>query len=181
MGGLILTSKRLKPRSGSESLFGRPSPLPAMAGGAGTPGRPRPASAYKPGSPTLAGCCNRRPALTRLDVISAARVAPFVLPYLHGRPITMHRFPEGVGEAGFFAKDAPAGTPAFVETFTFWAEAPGRDVDFVLCNNLDTLSWLANLAALELHATLSRAGSYQAPPTSSSSTSTPSRRSTSTR
>jgi bifunctional non-homologous end joining protein LigD len=102
--------------------------------------------------------------LAKRDVVEYyLGVAPFLLPYLHDRPLTLHRFPGGVGEMGFFAKDAPAGTPAFVETFTHWAEAPGRDVDFVLCNNLDTLAWLANLAALELHATLSRAGSYDAP------------------
>ncbi|MEN6516768.1 MAG: non-homologous end-joining DNA ligase [Methanospirillum sp.] len=102
--------------------------------------------------------------LTKLDVIEYyLEVAPFLLPYLHGRPITMHRFPGGVGEAGFYEKDAPAGTLAFVETFTHWAEAPGRDVRFVLCNNLDTLAWLANIAALELHTTLSRATAYDSP------------------
>ncbi len=102
--------------------------------------------------------------LTKLDVIEYyLGVAPFLLPYLRGRPLTLHRFPGGVAETGFYEKDAPAGTPAFVETFTHWAEAPGRDVRFVLCNNLDTLVWLANIAALELHATLSRAASYDSP------------------
>lgn len=102
--------------------------------------------------------------LTKLDVVEYyLRAALFLLPYLRGRPLTMHRFPGDVGESGFFAKDAPAGTPEFVETFTHWAEAPGRDVDFVLCNNLDTLVWLANLASLEIHATLSRAASYDSP------------------
>jgi bifunctional non-homologous end joining protein LigD len=102
--------------------------------------------------------------LTKLDVVEYyLDVAPFLLPYLCDRPLTLHRFPGGVGTDGFYEKDAPAGTPGFVETFTHWAEAPGRDVEFVLCNNPDTLAWLANIAALELHATLSRAGSYDAP------------------
>jgi bifunctional non-homologous end joining protein LigD len=102
--------------------------------------------------------------LTKLDVVEYyLGVAPFLLPYLRDRPLTLHRFPGGVDEPGFFEKDAPAGAPAFVETFTHWAEAPRRDVDFVLCNNIDTLAWLANIAALELHATLSRAGSYDSP------------------
>jgi hypothetical protein len=98
--------------------------------------------------------------LTKLDVIEYyLGVGPFLLPYLRDRPLTLHRFPGGVGTAGFYEKDAPAGTPAFVETFTHWAEAPGRDVDFVLGNNPDTLAWLANIAAIEVHATLSQAGS----------------------
>jgi bifunctional non-homologous end joining protein LigD len=102
--------------------------------------------------------------LSKLDVVEYyLGVAPFLLPYLRDRPLTLHRFPSGVDKNGFYEKDAPAGTPQFVETFTHWAEAPGRDVRFVLCNNLDTLVWLANIAALELHATLSRAGSYDAP------------------
>ncbi len=102
--------------------------------------------------------------LTRLDMVEYyLRAAPLLRTYLRGRPLTLHRFPGGVDKNGFYEKDAPAGTPAFVETFTHRAEAPGRDVRFVLCNNLDTLAWLANLAALELHATLSRAGSYDSP------------------
>jgi bifunctional non-homologous end joining protein LigD len=102
--------------------------------------------------------------LTKLDVVEYyLGIAPFLLPYLRDRPLTLHRFPGGVSEDGFYEKDAPAGTPGFVETFTHWAEAPGRDVEFVLCNNPDTLVWLANIAALELHATLSRAGSYDSP------------------
>jgi bifunctional non-homologous end joining protein LigD len=98
--------------------------------------------------------------LSKLDVVEYyLGVAPLLLPYLRDRPLTLHRFPGGVGTGGFFEKDAPAGTPAFVETFTHWAEAPRRDVRFVLCNNLDTLAWLANIAAIEVHATLSQAGS----------------------
>lgn len=102
--------------------------------------------------------------ITKLDVVGYyLRMAPFILPYLRDRPITMHRFPRGVEGKGFYEKDAPAGTPAFVETFTHWAEAPGRDVDFVLCNNTDTLAWLANIASLEIHATLSRTATYETP------------------
>jgi bifunctional non-homologous end joining protein LigD len=102
--------------------------------------------------------------LTKLDVLTYyVRVAPLLLPFLLDRPVTMHRFPDGVETGGFFAKDAPAGTPAFVQTFTRWSKTAGRDVHYVLCNNLDTLVWLANLASLEIHATLSTATSYDSP------------------
>lgn len=94
--------------------------------------------------------------VTKGDVITYyIRMAPLLLPFLYNRPLTLHRFPNGVGGGGFFEKDAPAGTPAYVEIFTSRSETAERDVHFVLCNNLDTLIWIANLASLEIHTTLS--------------------------
>ena len=131
-----------------------------------------------PGSPEKTALSNlTRVSLTRLDKVlyPAAhitkqdvityyiRVAPFLLPFLRERPLTMHRFPDGIEKEGFYEKDAPRGTPEFVEIFTRWSETAKRDVHFVLCNNLDTLIWLANLASLEIHATLSTTGSYESP------------------
>jgi bifunctional non-homologous end joining protein LigD len=102
--------------------------------------------------------------ITKQDVLTYyIRVAPFLLPFLHNRPVTMHRFPDGVGGEGFFEKDAPAGTPAYVDIFTRHSETAGRDVHFVLCNNLDTLIWIANLASLEIHTTLSTTSFYDSP------------------
>jgi bifunctional non-homologous end joining protein LigD len=91
------------------------------------------------------------------------RVAPFLLAFLNNRPVTMHRFPDGIGGEGFFEKDAPAGTPDYVEIFNHWSETAERDVHYVLCNNLDTLIWIANLASLEIHTTLSTTASYNSP------------------
>jgi bifunctional non-homologous end joining protein LigD len=82
------------------------------------------------------------------------RVAPVLLPHLAGRPLTRTRFPDGVGAASFFEKNAPAGTPAWVRTVTLPVPGSTKDretVDFVLVDDLPTLVWLANLAALELH------------------------------
>jgi bifunctional non-homologous end joining protein LigD len=102
--------------------------------------------------------------ITKQDVLLYyIRAAPFLLPFLHNRPVTMHRFPDGVGREGFFEKDAPAGTPDYVDIFTHWSETAERDVHFVLCNNLDTLIWMANLASLEIHTTLSTTTSYNSP------------------
>jgi bifunctional non-homologous end joining protein LigD len=50
-----------------------------------------------------------------------------------------------------------------VEIFTRWSETAERDVHFVLCNNLDTRIWMANLASLEIHATLSTTTAYESP------------------
>ncbi|HUH79004.1 MAG TPA: non-homologous end-joining DNA ligase [Methanoregula sp.] len=102
--------------------------------------------------------------ITKQEVIAYyIRMAPRMLPFLAGRPITMHRFPEGVGGEDFYEKDAPQGTPDFVELFTRRSETADRDVHFVVCNNLDTLIWLANLASLEIHVTLSTAARYDSP------------------
>ncbi len=104
------------------------------------------------------------PGVTKQEVLTYyIRVAPFLLPFVHDRPLTMHRFPDGVEGEGFYEKDAPEGTPAYVDIFTRWSTTAERDVHFVLCNNLDTLIWIANLASLEIHTTLSTTAAYQSP------------------
>ncbi|MFY9801332.1 MAG: non-homologous end-joining DNA ligase [Methanoregula sp.] len=102
--------------------------------------------------------------VTKQEVITYyIRMAPRILPFLYNRPLTLHRFPNGVGGEGFYEKDAPQKTPDFVKIFTHPGKAVDRELHFVLCNNLDTLIWLANLASLELHSTLSTAVSYDSP------------------
>jgi len=102
--------------------------------------------------------------VTKKEVIMYyIRMAPRMLPFLSDRPVTMHRFPGGIGGEDFYEKDAPQGTPDFVHQFTHFSETADREVNFVVCNNLDTLIWLANLASLEIHLTLSKTGSYESP------------------
>ena len=102
--------------------------------------------------------------VTKKEVITYyIRMAPRMLPFLRNRPLTMHRYPSGVGGEAFYEKDAPQGTPGYVELFTRYSETADREVHFVMCNNLDTLIWLANLASLELHVTLSSAATYDSP------------------
>ena len=69
-------------------------------------------------------------------------------------PLTRIRFPNGVDGGSFFEKNAPAATPAWVRTENLPApgSSKGREtIDYVVCDELPTLVWLANLAALELH------------------------------
>jgi bifunctional non-homologous end joining protein LigD len=82
------------------------------------------------------------------------RIAPVLLPHLAERPLTVKRYPNGVDQHFFFEKNAPRGTPSWVRTITL--PVPGstknRDtIDYVVVEELPTLVWLANLAALELH------------------------------
>ena len=86
-----------------------------------------------------------------------ARVAPVLLPHLADRAVTRVRWPHGVQQASFFEKNAPAGTPSWVHTVkvpTTGSRGPSRNGDtlvFPIVDDLATLTWLVNLAALELH------------------------------
>ncbi|MCW4005415.1 MAG: non-homologous end-joining DNA ligase [Candidatus Bathyarchaeota archaeon] len=91
------------------------------------------------------------------------KIAPKILPFLVDRPLVLTRYPNGVDKEGFYEKDAPKGKPDWVKTATLYSQTAKRDVHYVLCNDLDTLIWLANLAAVELHMPLSRANSREMP------------------
>ncbi|HTC68370.1 MAG TPA: non-homologous end-joining DNA ligase [Acidothermaceae bacterium] len=91
-----------------------------------------------------------------------ARIAPVLLPHLAGRPLTRKRYPNGVEGPSFFEKNAPRGTPEWVRTVNL--PVPGstmnrETIDFVIVDNLETLVWTANLAALELHVPQWKVGS----------------------
>jgi bifunctional non-homologous end joining protein LigD len=102
--------------------------------------------------------------ITKAQVIEYyIRVAPKMLGFLADRPLVLTRFPDGIGKEGFYEKDAPQGTPSWVKTVKIYSETAKRDVNYVLCNDLDTLIWLANLAAIEIHMPFSKADSREKP------------------
>lgn len=77
-----------------------------------------------------------------------------ILPHLRDRPLTRVRFPNGTAEQRFFEKRAPKGTPDWVRTAPIEMGSVGV-LDFIVCEERPTLIWLAQLAALELHPSLS--------------------------
>ncbi|GAA4482526.1 non-homologous end-joining DNA ligase [Actinoallomurus oryzae] len=88
-----------------------------------------------------------------------ARIAPVMLPHIAGRPSTRLRYPEGVDGQSFFEKNAPPHTPGWVRTAHLPTPGGSRDsIDFVIIDDLRTLVWSANLAALELHVPQWRVG-----------------------
>jgi len=91
------------------------------------------------------------------------RMAPKMLDLLVDRPAVLTRFPDGIDKEGFYEKDAPLGTPSWVKTFKRYSETARRNINYILCNDLDTLIWLANLATLEIHVTLSSKDSFESP------------------
>jgi bifunctional non-homologous end joining protein LigD len=84
------------------------------------------------------------------------RISVVLLPHVAGRPMTLKRYPDGVDGQSFFAKHAPAGRPDWVRTeeivsTSSRSRAPGEPIEYVVLDDLPTLMWAANLAALELH------------------------------
>ncbi|MGE7749899.1 DNA ligase D [Lysinibacillus fusiformis] len=72
-------------------------------------------------------------------------VSPYLLPFLQDRPLTVIRYPHGVPGESFYQKSRPDKLPNFVAT------AMMDEIDYIVCNNLETLLWLGNQLALELH------------------------------
>ena len=77
-------------------------------------------------------------------------VGDAILPHLADRILTRKRWPDGTAKESFFEKNTPRGTPDWVRT-VFMAEHGDDGVEYVVAEDLATLVWLANLAALELH------------------------------
>ena len=89
------------------------------------------------------------------------RVAPALLPHLRGRPLTLKRYPDGVDGEHFYEKQCPSHRPDWVATAAI--PVSRKTIDFCLCDDLPTLVWLANLADLELHPSLSLAKAVERP------------------
>ena len=120
-------------------------------------------------APTIVEVQGRNLSLTNLDKILYpatgftkgqvvdyyVRIAPVLVPHLAGRPLTMKRYPGGVDQEYFFEKNAPMHRPDWVKTAPVWSEGNKRTIHYLLANDLPTLVWIANLASIELHPSLS--------------------------
>src|ERR1700728_3213838 len=84
------------------------------------------------------------------------RISPVLLPHIAGRPMTLRRFPHGVGDLSFFEKHAPGRHPDWLRTEevvsrSSRSRAPGETISYLVIDDLPALIWVVNLAALELH------------------------------
>ena len=91
------------------------------------------------------------------------RIAPVLVPHLAGRALTMRRYPGGVDQEYFFEKNAPMHRPDWVKTAPIWSGSNRRTIHFILADDLPTLVWIANLASIELHPSLSLAADIATP------------------
>jgi bifunctional non-homologous end joining protein LigD len=92
-----------------------------------------------------------------------ARIGEVLLPHLRGRPLTLKRYPEGVEGKHFYEKRCPSHRPEWVTTAKVWSDRHKGEIDYCVVEDLATLVWLANLADIELHTSLSRAEAIERP------------------
>src|SRR5262249_15241481 len=89
---------------------------------------------------------------TKAEVIDYyIRMAPYLLPHLKGRPVTLKRYPDGVEGGFFYEKKCPAYRPNWIKTTAVRSEQRETDIHYCVIDNLPSLVWAVNLADLELH------------------------------
>ncbi|HHW27873.1 MAG TPA: DNA polymerase domain-containing protein [Firmicutes bacterium] len=128
-------------------------------------------------TPTIARVGSQEVALTNLDKVYwpeqgytkrdlvdyYASIAPYILPHLRDRPLSLVRYPEGIKGEGFYQKDAPPGMPSWVSVAPIRSKERGSYINFILCQNVETLVWMANSGAIEINPWLSRYSSLDNP------------------
>ena len=101
---------------------------------------------------------------TKGDLIDYYRAASrWLLPYLRNRPVVMTRFPDGIDGKSFYQKDAPEFAPGWLRTVPIWSEDTQREIRYFVCDDEESLLYVANLGSIPLHIWSSRVGSLEQP------------------
>jgi bifunctional non-homologous end joining protein LigD len=101
---------------------------------------------------------------TKGDLIEYYRsISPWLLPYLADRPVVLTRYPDGIGGKSFYQKDAPGFAPSWVRMQKMWSEHAEREIRYFVCDDAETLTYIANLGTIPLHLWSSRVQSLQHP------------------
>ena len=123
---------------------------------------PQPAAAMADPTPEVAVTNRDKPFfpeknLTKGDLVDYYEaIAPWMLPYLRGRPLVLTRFPDGIHGKSFYQRDAPSFAPEWVKRASLWTEAEKRDIDYFFAENAASLKYIANLGAIPVHVWHSR-------------------------
>lgn len=89
---------------------------------------------------------------TKLDLAKFyLEISDFILPYLKDRPNNMNRHPDGINGGSFYHKDYEQKHPDFVQTYGIYSDSSKKVVDYIICNNVETLLFLANLGCIEMN------------------------------
>ncbi|SFK63696.1 DNA ligase D [Proteiniphilum acetatigenes] len=78
-------------------------------------------------------------------------VSEYILPHLKNRAQSLHRFPDGIDGLSFYHKDAGKNAPSWVETVSVFSESNNKELEYIVCNNKETLGYLINLGCIELN------------------------------
>jgi bifunctional non-homologous end joining protein LigD len=105
-----------------------------------------------------------RDGFTKGDLIAYYRaVAPWMLPHIQGRPLTLERYPNGIDAPGWWEKHIPKGLPDWIPTVTTPQSERHADIEFMLANDEATLAYAGNLAAIVLHVWYSQVPTLDVP------------------
>jgi bifunctional non-homologous end joining protein LigD len=101
---------------------------------------------------------------TKGDLIEYYRqISPWLLPYLRDRLLVLTRYPDGIKGKSFFQKDAPGFAPGWVRLERVWSEEGGREIDYFVADDLETLLYVINLGTIPLHVWGSRSSDLAHP------------------
>ena len=101
---------------------------------------------------------------TKGDLIEYYReISPWLLPYLKNRPLVLTRYPDGIEGKSFYQKDAPEFAPDWIRTEPIWSEDTQRNIRYFVCDDLESLLYIANSGTIPLHIWMSRVGSLELP------------------
>jgi bifunctional non-homologous end joining protein LigD len=90
-------------------------------------------------------------------------VAAWILPYLRNRPVVLTRFPDGIDGKSFYQKDAPEFAPEWMRIERIWSEETQREIRYFVCDDEESLLYIANMGSIPLHIWASRVGSLELP------------------
>ena len=90
-------------------------------------------------------------------------ISPWMLPYLKDRPVVLTRFPDGIDGKSFYQKDAPEFAPAWMRTVPIWSEDTQRDVRYFVCDDVESLLYIANMGSIPIHMWASRVATLEQP------------------
>jgi bifunctional non-homologous end joining protein LigD len=101
---------------------------------------------------------------TKGDLIEYYRaISKWLLPYLRNRPVVLTRFPDGIDGKSFYQKDAPEFAPEWMRTIPIWSEDTQRDIRYFVCDDEESILYIANMGSIPLHIWMSRVGSLELP------------------
>jgi bifunctional non-homologous end joining protein LigD len=110
------------------------------------------------------GKTSTHPQLTKRDLITYyEKISPFILKHLKDRPLSLSRYPDGIKGNSFYHKNwNQKNKPPFVQTARIYSESRNDNIiNYIICNNKETLLWLANLGCVEMHPWYSRIHDFE--------------------